>query len=448
MGIKGGWNLLDSIETVSFIDWSLQKISTGLLHEPAPRIGVDASGWMFAAKYHHGQTKRRLFHLPIIPLFVFDGPGRPTNKHKKAVKKTPDWLAADFKKLLIGFGFPYWEAPGKAEAELAMLSHLGHIDAVMSEDFDTMVFSTWCVIRIKDESDAKYAIEVHEASQFSSNDLVLIALLVGGDYDEGIQGCGTQTAAEIIRTGIGKQLFDALEVSKVDNYPAVASAWHQGLCMMLEGEGAGHLSSRHHLLSSRIPSNFPKASVLIQYLHPVMSGLDGLPAAPSLGQPDLPRLAKTCEELFVWGHLMGIVKNFSYHVFPGLATRELLQDLYKRRGLNSQLSIPTVISKVCAIRANQHERAESEIFVSLIIPCATVMDITSVLDHEFHVWFSCILALHARPNILGDTDQIQIRKSAKRHKSTKPHLKNFEEGQDCIEISSDESDKDMTGGTH
>ncbi|KAK0188365.1 hypothetical protein F5146DRAFT_1002456 [Armillaria mellea] len=193
----------------------------------------------------------------------------------------------------------------------------------MSEDFDTMVFGT------------QYAIGVHEASQFSSNDLVLIALLAGGDYNEGIQGCRTQTAAEIVQTGIGKQLFDALEVSKVDNYPAITSAWHQGLCMMLEGKGASRLSSRHHLLSSCIPSDFPKASVLIQYLHPVTSGLGGLPAAPSLGQPDLPRLAKTCEELFVWGHLMGIIKNFSYHVFPGLATHELLQDLYKQCGLNS-----------------------------------------------------------------------------------------------------------------
>ncbi|PBK68263.1 PIN domain-like protein, partial [Armillaria solidipes] len=242
----------------------------------------------------------RLFHLPVIPIFVFDGPGRPANKRKKAVKKTPDWLAADFKKLLVGFGFPYWEAPGEAEAELAMLSGVGHIDAVMSEDFDAMVFGVQCVIRIKGESDSEYLIEVHEVSQFSCNDLVLIVLLAGGNYDEGIQGCGIQTAAEIARTGIGKQLFDVLEVSEIDDYPAIASVWRQDLCTMLEVKGAGHLSSRHHSLASRIPSDFPKASVLVQYLHPVTSGLGNLPAAPSLGQPDLPRLAKLCEELFIW----------------------------------------------------------------------------------------------------------------------------------------------------
>ncbi|SJL02376.1 uncharacterized protein ARMOST_05703 [Armillaria ostoyae] len=444
MGVKGGWNLLDSVDSVSFVDWSSQKISTGLVHDMVPHIGVDASGWMFAAKYHHAQTKSpaqaslfkrtgRLFHLPVIPIFVFDGPGHPANKRKKAVKKTPDWLAANFKKLLVGFGFPYWKAPGEAEAELAMLSGVGHIDAVMSEDFDAMVFGAQRVIRIKGESDSEYLIEVHEASQFSCNDLVLIALLAGGDYDEGIQGCGIQTAAEIARTGIGKQLFDVLEVSEVDDYPAIASVWHQDLCMMLEAKGAGRLSSRHRSLASRIPSDFPKASVLVQYLHPVTSGLGNLPAAPSLGQPDLPRLAKLCEELFIWGHPMGIIKNFSHHIFSGLATRELLQDLCERRGLiqpnNSHLSAHAVISGICTVRENQRERSKSEIFMSLVIPHEILTEITSVLNvtyendinrkalnqfmekREVRVWLSRILALHARPNILDNMDQ--TRKPAK-----------------------------------
>ncbi|PBK68330.1 PIN domain-like protein, partial [Armillaria solidipes] len=271
-----------------------------------------------------------LFHLPVIPLFVFDGPHCPAVKRKKMVKKTPLWLTNDFKRLLKGFGFSYWEAPGKAEAELAMLSRLGRIDAVISEDFDTMIFGAQRVIRIKEESDSKYLIEVHEAgSQFSCNNLVMIALLAGGDYDDGIQGCGIQTAADIAKSSVGKQLFEALEASKVDEYAAVASAWRQDLCATLEKQGAGRLHSRHRSLASRIPLDFPKASVLIQYIHPVTSesnGTHNLPTAPSLRRPDIPYLAKLCEELFIWGHSMGIIHNFRDHLFPGLATRELLQD--------------------------------------------------------------------------------------------------------------------------
>ncbi len=198
-----------------------------------------------------------------------------------------------------------------------------------------LVFNT--VFR-KDESNSEYLINVHKASKFFCNNLVLIVLLAGGNYDvcyaglfanivsslfsqEGIQGCRIQTAAEIAQTGIGKQLFDALEISEVDDYPAVTSVWHQDLCTMLEAKGAGLLSSHHCSLASRIPSDFPKVLVLTQYLHPVTLGLENLPTAPLLAQPDLPRLAKICEELFILGNSIGIVKNFSHHIFPGLAIR-------------------------------------------------------------------------------------------------------------------------------
>ncbi|KAK0222989.1 hypothetical protein IW262DRAFT_1457981 [Armillaria fumosa] len=268
------------------------------------------------------------------------------------MKKTLDWLAANFKRLPVGL-VPL--LGGEAEAELAMLSDVGHIDAMMSEDFDTMVFGAWCVIRINSE----YLIDVHEASQFSCNDLILIALLAGGDYDDGVSRCSIQTAAGITQTGIDKQLFDALEASKVDNYPCVAFMWHQDLCTMLDAKEAGQLYSHHHSLASCIPSDFPKVSVLIQYLHPVTSGLENLPATLSLGQPDLLKLAKLYEELFVWGHPIGIIKNFSYHVFPELAIHELLQDLCEQHGLeqhnNSHVLALSVISKVCAICTNQHK---------------------------------------------------------------------------------------------
>ncbi|SJL13787.1 uncharacterized protein ARMOST_17235 [Armillaria ostoyae] len=173
MGVKGGWGLLNPTDSISLVE----------------------CGWMFAAKYHHGQTKNaaqaslfkrlgRLFHLPVLPLFVFDGPKRPVNKRKKKVTKTTNWLTAEFKDLLEGFGFTYWDAPGEAEAELALLSNKGRIDVVMSEDFDAMLFGAQRVMRITNESDSSYMVKVYEkGSQFSPNELVLIALLAGGDYD-------------------------------------------------------------------------------------------------------------------------------------------------------------------------------------------------------------------------------------------------------------------------
>ncbi|KAK0217977.1 PIN domain-like protein, partial [Armillaria fumosa] len=266
----------------------------------------------------------RLFHLPVLPLFVFDGPKRPINKRKKKVNKTTDWLTTDFKELLEGFGFPYWDAPGKAEAELALLSNKGQIDVVMSEDFDAMLFGAQQVMWITEESDSNYMVKIYEkGSQFSPNELVMIALLAGGDYNIRIKGCGIQTAADITLTGIGECLFEALEASPVRDYPVIASKWCHDLCIMLASQGVGH----HRALALHIPLDFLNVSVLTQYVQSLTSSNDTLtlPVAPSLCPPDILKLAQLCEKLFIWGHSMGIVKNFCDHVFPGLAIRELLQ---------------------------------------------------------------------------------------------------------------------------
>ncbi|KAK0435125.1 uncharacterized protein EV420DRAFT_1653432 [Desarmillaria tabescens] len=402
MGVKGGWDLLNPADSMSLV--SMPADGCLLRSTIMDKRRVQRKQSLF-------KCLGCLFHLPVSPIFVFDGPKRPLNKRKKNITKTSDWLTADFKRLLEGFGFPYWDAPGEAEAELALLSNNDRIDVVMSEDFDTMVFGAQRVIT--DESDSKYMIKVYEkGAQFSPNELIMIALLAGGDYDDGIQGCGIQTAVDITLTGIGERLFEALKASTVENYPAIASMWCQDLYAMLDSQGAGRLHSRRRALASRIPLDFPKVSVLIQYIQPLTSQSTGsftLPAAPVPCPPDIPKLARLCEELFIWGHSMGIVQNFCDHVFPGLAIRELLQDLHKRRGF-----VPSA--------ANQRERSDSEIFVSLVIPHAVITQITSSIDgvydtditqnsleqwlekREARVWLSRVLALHARPNILDDVE--------------------------------------------
>ena len=50
----------------------------------------------------------RLLTLPIVPIFVFDGPDRPKLKRGINVKTTkPHWLSSPLKKFIEAFGF-YW----------------------------------------------------------------------------------------------------------------------------------------------------------------------------------------------------------------------------------------------------------------------------------------------------------------------------------------------------
>ncbi|KAK0477272.1 hypothetical protein IW261DRAFT_1338731 [Armillaria novae-zelandiae] len=229
------------------------------------------------------------------------------------------------------------QALGEAEAELAMLSSVHKIDAVMSEDFDALLFGAQCVIRINDESDSQYLIEVYENdNQFLPHDLVVIALLSGGDYDasDGIQGCGIQTAIEIAKTGIGKQLFDALKNCSTDNFHGITSAWQKDLCNVLE-------------------------KGMSQYFRPLTSQSKGecrAPVTPLPSLPNIPKLAKLCEELFSWGNCQDIIRKFGDHVFPGLAVQELLLAWYKRRGVEPNIekmfTPQAIINQACSLRSN------------------------------------------------------------------------------------------------
>ncbi|KAF8219851.1 hypothetical protein L208DRAFT_1156293, partial [Tricholoma matsutake] len=59
-------------------------------------VGIDASGWIYAACYCHSNTKSpelatlfahccHLLRLPIYPVFIFDGQERPNKKQGKRV---------------------------------------------------------------------------------------------------------------------------------------------------------------------------------------------------------------------------------------------------------------------------------------------------------------------------------------------------------------------------
>ncbi|KAK0487044.1 PIN domain-like protein [Armillaria luteobubalina] len=476
MGVRDGWKLFMP-DTTSFVDWSASKISRSSPSQLGPRLGVDASGWMFAAKYHHVQTKNpaqaslfkrlgRLFHLPILLVFVFDGPKRPVHKRKKQIRRTTDWLTADFKRLLDGFGFAYWDAPGEAEAELAMLSNLHKIDAVMSEDFDALLFGAQCVIRINNESDSQYLIDVYENdNQFPPHELVAIALLSGGDYDasDGIKGCGIRTAVEIAKTGIGKQLADALKNCTTDDFRRVTLAWRRDLCDVLE-KGVDPLNSRHRSLVSHIPLDFPNATVVSQYLRPLMSQSKGgrrMPVTPLPSLPDIPKLAKLCGELFTWGDSQDIINKFGDHVFPGLAVRELLRAWYKRRGVEPHIertfTPQAIINQACSLRSNQQRRSSSELYVSLTITPQIIHQITSSVAGSYNVvtpeptvnqwtvraWLPRVLTLHALPNFL-DNSQLQKKEDSKMMNSSVIIKSPRQKSGSAIEISSDDESKTVT----
>jgi Holliday junction resolvase YEN1 len=87
----------------------------------------------------------------ILPLFVFDGPHRPSWKRGNhvggggGVRK----LEREFRTMIELLGGHWRRAEGEAEADLAAFVLSGEIDAVITDDVDTLLFRSPMVRRLR-----------------------------------------------------------------------------------------------------------------------------------------------------------------------------------------------------------------------------------------------------------------------------------------------------------
>lgn len=95
----------------------------------------------------------RLLTLNVQLLFVFDGPCRPWKRGRRGGNKVNYGERRLLEELLTRFKIPHHEAPGEAEVECARLQQLGVVDAVFSQDSDTLMFG--CSMLIRDDRVAR-----------------------------------------------------------------------------------------------------------------------------------------------------------------------------------------------------------------------------------------------------------------------------------------------------
>lgn len=203
----------------------------------------------------------------IQVVLVVDGPQKPPKKNRTAttgpslIKEKLELLKSTAEVL----GIPWWQAPGEAEAECAQMQRLGLVDAVWSEDSDTFLFKGTTTIRFHTEANRSksntHARLLHmdeiaeKARGMDWRDLVLFAVIVGGDYDpKGLVQCGPKFALEAIRQGYGVSLARAFENGDM-------TAWRQKFKQFLEQQGS-------HVF---LPIGFPSTQLLRDYIKPNVS---------------------------------------------------------------------------------------------------------------------------------------------------------------------------------
>lgn len=226
------------------------------------------------------------------------------NQQDRDMDTVTDEMKAEAMNLLQLFGVPYVEAPAEAEAQCVMLEALGLVDGIVTEDSDAFVFGGKRIY--KNIFDDQRYVEVYDSRDaekemnLTRDGIVGLAMLLGGDYTEGIKGVGIVNGMEIVdafnvssdlKVGLEKfrqwldgfNPFDSLNMAEADVDMTKEHIFHR----------------KHHSARTRwiAPKYFPDPKVLAAYLNPVV---DVSKEKFSWGIPDVDRLILFCNKYVGW----------------------------------------------------------------------------------------------------------------------------------------------------
>ncbi|KAM0248547.1 hypothetical protein ACHAQJ_009423 [Trichoderma viride] len=387
MGIKGIYRELGPGKRIS-----LSKLASDSFeeHNRPFRVAIDIAIWQFQNQAARGGTNpaiRTLFYrlvrllgTPIQPIFVFDGPNKPKFKRNKRSGRGDGFSAAHAKRLIRLFGFVAHDAPGEAEAECAFLQKNGIVDAVLSEDVDTIMFGCTRTLRnwsAEGKGSKPTHVSMYDVQDLNMADLgldregmVLVALMSGGDYiPEGVPGCGPKVACEAAKAGYGKSLC-RLRASDAEGL----RQWKASLLHELQTNESKHFRVRHKALT--IPEDFPSVEVLRYYTHPVVSPESMLEVVrqklKETREIQLEALREFARETFNWDFRIGAIK-FIRVLSEGLFVHRLHQD-----GADGD----TFVKKVSSRRSHFSTDGTSELRLAYIPKEVVPIDISNEVEEE------------------------------------------------------------------
>ncbi|VUC30316.1 unnamed protein product [Clonostachys rosea] len=386
MGIKGIYAQLGQADRVALAKLAAESYRES--NRPL-RLAIDFAIWQYqtqAAQGGHNPAIRTLFYrlvrlkaTTINPVFVFDGPNKPAFKRKKRSGRGNGVATAQAKKLIRLFGFATHDAPGEAEAECALLQKRGIVDAVLSEDVDTIMFGCTRTLRNwsgeSKGSTAPTHVTLYDVHDMKLADLglnregmVLVALMSGGDYlPDGIPGCGVKVACEAAKAGFGASICKL----KASDTEAI-QIWRAELIHELQTNDKKYFRTKHKALS--IPEDFPNLEVLRYYTHPVVSPTATLETVKGkLADPGdfrLDELREFTRDEFGWDFRIGALKFI----------RVLGNALLVHKLQNKQPGAQDLVKKISGRRTHFSADAEPELRVAYVPAEVVPIDLSNEAD--------------------------------------------------------------------
>ena len=171
-------------------------------------------------------------------------------------------------------------------------------------------------------------ITVHPDVGLTRGGMILIGLMSGGDYQQGgVARCGTMISHGLARCGFGDTLYQAANNLNREDLETFLGHWRHEVRHELCTNSQGHIGKKQPSLAKSIPETFPDIDILLSYTRPITSesmgrAKDELKLTWSK-EPDLGKLAATCELYFEWGYKEAIIKRFRSVIWHSAVQRIL-----------------------------------------------------------------------------------------------------------------------------
>ena len=122
---------------------------------------------------------------------------------------------AGSKRLLHLMGIPTIDAPSEGEAQAAVMAARGEVSYAVSQDYDSLLFGAPLLVRNLTVSGKRkirgrsvtvrperiVLSDLLTGLSISREDLIMMGILIGTDFNPGIRGIGPKTALKIVRQG-------------------------------------------------------------------------------------------------------------------------------------------------------------------------------------------------------------------------------------------------------
>ncbi len=161
--------------------------------------------------------------------------GAPQEEILKAAKmssRLTDEMLVQSKDLLTYMGIPWVQAPSEGEAQCAVMCRQKIVYASASQDWDSLLFGSTRLVRnlsvsgrrklprkenyIEIKPEILELNPVLEQLGLTREQLILVAMLVGTDYNQGVAGYGPKRALAFVKGEMPKKVLEKIEDPNAD----------------------------------------------------------------------------------------------------------------------------------------------------------------------------------------------------------------------------------------